>query len=171
MSVPLFLNKLALRSSYSDSTVSFIQEDDSTGDLSLHSGSSKIKLHGDVEYEDGDVFTNLKTKMDSLNGSGGGGSSASEISDINNLQTELNSKQDTINSSSNLTVNELSAGVTKIRDFGLTTTSGDLNLGSKSGRINLLSTNIRYDLDILGNSANLKDTLDSKQPYISQGSP
>jgi hypothetical protein len=84
---------------------------------------------------------------------------------------DLSAKQDTINSTTNLTVNELSAGVTKIRDFGLTTTSGDLNLHSKSGRINLLSTNIKYDVDILGNSANLKDTLDSKQPNISQGSP
>ena len=62
MSLPLFFNKIALRSQINDDSVSYLEED-TGGNLSLNSGSNKIKLNGDVEYEDGDGFTNLITKI------------------------------------------------------------------------------------------------------------
>jgi hypothetical protein len=72
MSIPLFFNKIALRSTINDNSVSYLEEEISTGDLSLHSGSGKIRLNGDTMYEDGDgSFTNLKTKIDQLEASNG----------------------------------------------------------------------------------------------------
>ena len=168
MSLPLFFNKIALRSTINDDSVSYLEED-TGGNLSLNSGSNKIKLNGDVEYEDGDgSFINLKTKIDELEAAGGIGFETTPIENsadgitsggvydaISNI--DLSTKQDIITSSTNLTLNELSIANTIIRNDGvITTTSGDLNLFSTSGRINLASTNIHYDLDEFGNSANLK---------------
>jgi hypothetical protein len=71
MSIPLFFNKIALRSQINDVSVSFVEED-SSENLSLNSGSNKINLNGDVEYEDGDgSFINLKTKIDELEAASG----------------------------------------------------------------------------------------------------
>ena len=63
MSIPSFFNKIALRSTQSDSSPSYVEENDS-GDLTLKSGSDKIKLLGEIEYEDDNgEFTNLKSKI------------------------------------------------------------------------------------------------------------
>ena len=70
MSLPLFFNKISLRSQINDDSVSYLEED-TNGNLSLNSGSNKIKLNGNVEYEDGDGFTNLKTKIDELEAASG----------------------------------------------------------------------------------------------------
>ena len=111
MSLPLFFNKIALRSTINDDSVSYLEED-TNGNLSLNSGSNTIKLNGDVEYEDNGSFTNLKTKIDELEAVSG-----LEIDDtptensvnavtsngvydaISNI--DLSTKQDLINSSTN----------------------------------------------------------------------
>ena len=86
MSIPAFFNKIALRSTQSDSSPSYVEENNS-GDLTLKSGSNKIKLLGDVEYQDNGEFVNLKTKIDELSLGNNGESS----SDIDVLNVELDS--------------------------------------------------------------------------------
>ena len=126
MTVPLYLSKISLRSSFEDSSVSYIEENNTTGDLSLHSGSNKIKLNGDVEYEDGDgVFTNLKTKMDSFSYEAG-----SDIDITNNViscTTDVSSKQDVLNSGTNAVLGSLVVGpiITSVIP-GEIHTSGDM---------------------------------------------
>ena len=87
MSIPSFFNKVALRSNQSDSSPSYIEENNS-GHLSLKSGSNKIQLLGNVEYEDDGSFTNLKSKIDELSL---GNNSSSSNSDINILNVQLDS--------------------------------------------------------------------------------
>ena len=87
-------------------------------------------------------------------------SSASEISDINGLQAELDSKQQ-------------KTGKLQIYDtvFGVNVISTDeLTLGSQSGRINLTAHNIYYDIDEAGNNKNLQNEIDSKQQLITSTS-
>ena len=87
-------------------------------------------------------------------------SSASEISDINGLQAELDSKQQ-------------KTGKLQIYDtvFGVNVISTDeLTLGSQSGRINLTAHNIYYDIDQAGNYKNLQNEIDSKQQLITSTS-
>ena len=87
-------------------------------------------------------------------------SSASEISDVNGLQAELDSKQQ-------------KSGKLQIYDtvFGVNVISTDeLTLGSQSGRINLTAHNIYYDIDEAGNYKKLQDEIDSKQQLITSTS-
>ena len=86
----------------------------------------------------------------------------------NTLQEEIDTKQDKINSNTNLNLNEILIGDTIIRDYGLTTRSGDLNLHAMSGRINLFGHNIFYDLDSAGNNRNLIEHIDSKQDILDE---
>jgi hypothetical protein len=49
MTAPTYLSTISLRSSYADSTVSYLQEDATTGRLKIKSGSSYIEMKNDVE--------------------------------------------------------------------------------------------------------------------------
>jgi hypothetical protein len=188
MSIPLFFNKIALRSTINDDSVSFVEEDIS-GNLSIHSGSGLTKLNGDIEFEDGDGFTNLKTKIDELEAAGGIGFETTPIQGSSDGMTsggvydaisniDLSTKQDKINHNSNIPgviLTKLSEkqdlldgqSEIKVRKLEMNGTYGlDMEYQTISGNTIYLSTENLYYKNSSSQDTKLNTTLDGLQSAI-----